>query len=80
MAAIERRHWVATDDPRKVVADAAAPCFGSVLAERSLMPGDGARLGAIRFDAWLQQPPKEAAQSPRGDSDAGTPQGAAGTR
>jgi len=38
-----------------------------VLAERSLMPGDGARLGAIRFDAWLQQPPKEAAQSPRGD-------------
>ena len=29
---------------------AAAPYFGSVLDERSLVPGDGARLGAIRFD------------------------------
>ena len=61
MAAIVRRYLAAAGDPRPVVADAAAPYFGSVLDERSLVPGDGARLGAIRFDEWLRQQPKQAA-------------------
>ena len=46
----------ARDDPRKVVADPAAPYFGAVLGERSLVPGDGARLGRIRFEEWVGQP------------------------
>jgi uncharacterized protein YbjT (DUF2867 family) len=61
MAAIVQRYLAAMDDPRPVVADAAAPYFGAVLAERSLVPDDGARLGAIRFDAWLKQQAKPAA-------------------
>jgi uncharacterized protein YbjT (DUF2867 family) len=55
LAAIVDRYLVAMNDPRRVVADAAAPYFGTVLKERSLLPGDGARLGAIRFDDWLQR-------------------------
>lgn len=49
------------NDPRPVVADAPAPYFGTVLTERSLVPGDGARLGAIRFDDRLRQRAKQAA-------------------
>ena len=61
MAAIVERYQAAMGDPRPVVADAAAPYFGSALAERSLVPDEGARLGAIRFDEWLRQQPKQRA-------------------
>jgi uncharacterized protein YbjT (DUF2867 family) len=44
----------AQKDPRAVVTDPAAPYFGSVLGERSLMPGDGARIGELTFQAWQQ--------------------------
>ena len=29
--------------------------FGALLGERTLMPGDGARLGDVRFQEWLNQ-------------------------
>ena len=45
----------ATEDPREVVTDPQAPYFGSVLSERSLMPGDDARLGQLTFQAWQRQ-------------------------
>jgi uncharacterized protein YbjT (DUF2867 family) len=45
----------AQKDPREVVTDPQAPYFGSVPSERSLMPGDGARLGDVTFHAWQQQ-------------------------
>ena len=61
MAAIVERYQAAMGDPRPVVPDAAAPYFGSALAERSLVPDEGARLGAIRFDEWLRQQPKQRA-------------------
>jgi uncharacterized protein YbjT (DUF2867 family) len=61
MAAIVEHYLRAVNDARPVVADAAAPYFGTVLAERSLLPGDGARLGAIRFADWLRQQPKPTA-------------------
>ena len=51
----------AADDPREVVADPHARYFGAELSERSLVPGDGAQLGATRFDDWLSQ------QAPGGD-------------
>ncbi|GAA3592863.1 SDR family oxidoreductase [Nonomuraea rosea] len=40
-------------DPRKVVADPQARYFGSVPGERTLVPGDGATLGQIRYRDWL---------------------------
>jgi uncharacterized protein YbjT (DUF2867 family) len=43
------------NDPRKVVADPHAPYFGAELDERTLVPGEGAQLGATRFEDWLEQ-------------------------
>ena len=46
----------AKGDPRQVVVDPDARYFGTTLTERSLVPGDGAQLGEIRFEDWLRQP------------------------
>jgi hypothetical protein len=46
----------ARHDLRKVVVDPHARYFGAELGERSLIPGDDARLGEIRFQEWLNQP------------------------
>jgi len=43
----------AHSDPREVVADPHARYFGAELSERSLVAGDEAELGEIRFDEWL---------------------------
>lgn len=48
-----RKYLAAIRDPRKVVADIHARYFGAELDDRSLTPGDRARLGAIRFQDWL---------------------------
>jgi len=45
----------ARKDPRAVIADPHARYFGAELSERSLVPGNGALLGAIRFDEWLSR-------------------------
>ena len=49
-----RRRLRATNDPRTVVADTHAPYFGSVPTEDSLVPLNGATLGAIHFADWLK--------------------------
>ncbi len=41
------------NDPREVIVDPSARWSGAVLTERSLLPGDRAELGEIRFDDWL---------------------------
>jgi uncharacterized protein YbjT (DUF2867 family) len=41
-------------DPRPVIADPSAPYFGAVLEERSLTPGQGARLGTVTLGDWLR--------------------------
>ena len=46
----------ARQDPREVVADPRARYFGAPLGTRTLMPADGARLGEVRFQEWLNQP------------------------
>jgi uncharacterized protein YbjT (DUF2867 family) len=51
-----REALLARNDPRKVVVDPAAQYFGATLGERSLVPIGQARLGAITFSDWLQQP------------------------
>jgi uncharacterized protein YbjT (DUF2867 family) len=45
----------ARNDPREVIADPHARYFGAELSERTLVPGDGARLGEIRFGEWSSQ-------------------------
>jgi uncharacterized protein YbjT (DUF2867 family) len=44
-------------DPRKVIADSAAPYYGVRVSDRTLVPAAGARLGATRLDWWLTQVP-----------------------
>jgi uncharacterized protein YbjT (DUF2867 family) len=54
-----RRGLRAVGDQRVVVADPQARYFGARLSERTLLPGDGAQLGATKFDVWLgQQAPR----------------------
>ncbi len=50
------RYLKATGDPREVVGDPEARYFGVRLNDRTLVPGDNPRLGAIRFEEWLRQP------------------------
>jgi uncharacterized protein YbjT (DUF2867 family) len=42
-------------DPRAVVPDPSAQCFGAEVTERALVPDDGALLAATRFDDWLRR-------------------------
>jgi uncharacterized protein YbjT (DUF2867 family) len=49
-----RRGLAAHHDPRTVVTDPEARYFGTVLTGRELTPADGARLGTITFDTWLE--------------------------
>lgn len=50
-----RNALAARKDPREVIADPRAPYFGVVLGERTLLPGDGAQLGATTIQAWLDR-------------------------
>jgi uncharacterized protein YbjT (DUF2867 family) len=53
-----QRALTARHDPRHVVADPDALYFGAHLSERSIVPGDGARLAETRFEDWLGQQPR----------------------
>jgi uncharacterized protein YbjT (DUF2867 family) len=50
-----REALAAWGDPRTVVTDPQGRYYGSVLSERTLVPGDGATLGQIRYRDWLGQ-------------------------
>jgi len=41
------------NDPREVITDPNAGYFGVQLSEHTLIPGNGARLGEMRFENWL---------------------------
>lgn len=45
----------ASNDPREVIADPHARYFGTELSEPSLVPGDAAQLGEMRFEDWLRR-------------------------
>jgi hypothetical protein len=49
-----RRRLADRGDPREVVADPAARYFDARLDERTLVTGEGARLGATHLDRWLE--------------------------
>ena len=48
-----RQDLSARNDPRDVIAYPQARYFGAMLSERTLVPGDDARLGETRFEDWL---------------------------
>lgn len=50
-----RQRLAALNDHREVIADPTARYAGAVLSERTLLPGNNARLGQIRFETWLNQ-------------------------
>jgi nitrite reductase/ring-hydroxylating ferredoxin subunit len=50
-----RRGLSARNDPREVVADPHARYFGTELSQLSLVPGDDAQLGEMRFEDWLSR-------------------------
>jgi len=52
-----RRDLGARNDRRDVIVDPHARYFGGQLSRRSLIAGDEAELGEIRFDDWLGQTP-----------------------
>jgi uncharacterized protein YbjT (DUF2867 family) len=56
-----RRGLAAWKDPREVVADPHARYYGIEVKERTLVPGDDARLGETRFETWLTLPASKAA-------------------
>ena len=45
----------ASNDPRQVTADVHARYFGAELDDRSLTPGDDARIAPTRFEDWLSK-------------------------
>jgi uncharacterized protein YbjT (DUF2867 family) len=50
-----RRALAARKDPREVIADPRARYFGAELSERTLLPGDGARIGTTSLQQWLSR-------------------------
>jgi uncharacterized protein YbjT (DUF2867 family) len=53
-----RRLFAATGDGRTVVSDPHGRYFGTELRGGELTPSDGARIGAIDFDAWFANQPQ----------------------
>jgi uncharacterized protein YbjT (DUF2867 family) len=56
-----RRRLALLKDPREVIADPKALYSGAKVSERTLVPGNNARLGETTFETWLTQ---SAAQIP----------------
>jgi uncharacterized protein YbjT (DUF2867 family) len=52
------RYLSATGDTRRVVVDPAAPYFGAILDDDSLVPAGSPRVFATRLDDWLTTSPK----------------------
>lgn len=52
---LARTVFAATGDKRRVIADVRARYFGAALNDQSLTSGNDARIGAIRFEGWLDR-------------------------
>jgi uncharacterized protein YbjT (DUF2867 family) len=59
-----RRGLAAWKDPREIVAEQQPRYYGIEVSERTLVPGDDARLGETRFETWLTQPRRKRRRSP----------------
>jgi len=56
MDELVQRRLASLKDPREVVADPDARYSGARISERTLVPGNTARLGETSFETWLKQP------------------------
>ena len=54
MDAFAQEYLSAQEDRRKIVAEPDGLYFGTVIDDRSLTPGPGARLGATTLEDWLR--------------------------
>jgi hypothetical protein len=50
---LARKYLARRNDPRRVIADVHARYFGSELDDRTLVAGQGHRVGPTRFNNWL---------------------------
>jgi len=50
-----QRHLARLGDPREVIADPNALYSGAKVNDRTLVPGNNARLGETRYETWLNQ-------------------------
>lgn len=55
MDELVRRRLAALKDSREVIPDPKARYSGATISERTLVPGNNARLGETRFETWLAQ-------------------------
>jgi uncharacterized protein YbjT (DUF2867 family) len=55
LSELVRRALAAWKDPREVVADPNARYYGVAVSERTLVPGNEARLSETTFETWLAQ-------------------------
>lgn len=55
-----RRVLAFDHDPRRVIADPAAPYYGVQVGERTLVPGEAARFGTTTLEWWLAHVPAPA--------------------
>ena len=60
-----RRRLAALKDPREVIADPKASYSGAKISERTLVPGDNARLGETTFETWLTESAAQIPGAPR---------------
>jgi uncharacterized protein YbjT (DUF2867 family) len=58
-----QRRLASLKDPREVIADPNATYGGARVGERTLLPGNNARLGETRFEVWLTQPAAQLASA-----------------
>jgi len=59
---LARQGLAAQKDPREVIADPKGRYYGMDIEEKTLLPGEGARLSETRFETWLKH---SADQKPR---------------
>jgi uncharacterized protein YbjT (DUF2867 family) len=59
-----RRRLAWLKDSREVVADPNARYAGAKLSEKTLVPGNNARLGETSFETWLTQPAEQTPTAP----------------
>ena len=58
-----RRELAARKDPREVISDPHARYYGIEVSERTLVPGDNARLGKTHFQDWLSHSVKQGSKT-----------------
>ena len=58
-----RRRLASLRDTREVVPDPNARYGGARVSERTLLPGNEARLGETRFETWLTEPAAQTARA-----------------